>query len=203
MTREPVKDHLGDATDTVSNWNIANGLTFVRLLLVPVFVWVALSAFDTSNSTGRVAAATIFLVAALTDLVDGEIARRRQLVTNVGKVIDPIADKALTGAALLVLSAFDQLSWWVTAVIIVREVVVTAFRFWVIEHGVIPASRGGKLKTVLQIGAITLYLLPLPEELEPLRVSLMALAVAVTVVTGVDYVFRALRLRRAAPNVAS
>ena len=121
----------------------------------------------------------------------------------MGKVIDPIADKALTGAALLVLSAFDQLSWWVTAVIIVREVVVTAFRFWVIEHGVIPASRGGKLKTVLQIGAITLYLLPLPEELEPLRVSLMALAVAVTVVTGVDYVFRALRLRRAAPNVAS
>jgi len=203
MTKEPVKDHLGDATHTASNWNIANGLTFIRLLLVPVFVWVALSAFDTSNSTGRVLAAAIFMVAALTDLVDGEIARRRHLVTNVGKVIDPIADKALTGAALLVLSAFDELSWWVTAVIIVREVVVTAFRFWVIEHGVIPASRGGKLKTVLQIGAITLYLLPLPEGLVPLSVGLMAFAVVVTVVTGIDYVVRALRLRRTALRVVS
>jgi len=203
MTKEPVKDHLGDATHTVSNWNIANGLTLVRLLLVPVFVWVAVGAFDSNNSSGRTFAAAIFMVAALTDLVDGELARRRQLVTNVGKVIDPIADKALTGAALLVLSAFDQLSWWVTAVIVVREVVVTAFRFWVIKHGVIPASRGGKLKTVLQIGAITMYLLPLPESLEPLRVALMALAVVVTVVTGIDYVVRALRLRRAAFEVAS
>jgi len=203
MTREPVKDHLGDEPHTVSNWNIANGLTMIRLLLVPVFVWVAVSAFDSSNSAGRTFAAAIFMVAALTDLVDGEIARRRQLVTNVGKVIDPIADKALTGAALLVLSAFDQLSWWVTAVIVVREVVVTAFRFWVIEHGVIPASRGGKLKTLLQIVAITLYLLPLPEGLDPLRVGLMALAVVVTLVTGIDYVVRALRLRRAALKVAS
>ena len=203
MTSEPVRDHLGDEPDPVSNWNIANALTFLRLLLVPVFVWVALSAFDTDNSVARVVAAGVFVVAAVTDLVDGELARRRHLVTNVGKVIDPIADKALTGAALFVLSAFNQLSWWVTLVIVVREVVVTAVRFWVIEHGVIPASRGGKLKTVLQIGAITLYLLPLPESLEPVRVGMIGLAVVVTVVTGVDYLVRALRLRRAALKVAS
>ncbi len=99
----------------------------------------------------RIAACLIFCVASATDLVDGWIARRFELVTSFGKVADPIADKALTGTALVLLSAYDRLPWWVTVLILVREWGVTALRFWVIRHGVIPASRGGKLKTALQI----------------------------------------------------
>ncbi len=116
-----------------------------------------------SNATtphGRPGRRSIFLVAAVTDLVDGELARRTGQVTSFGKIADPIADKALTGSALVLLSWFDLLPWWVTVVIIAREVAVTVLRFWVIRHGVIAASRGGKLKTALQILAITLYLLP-------------------------------------------
>jgi CDP-diacylglycerol--glycerol-3-phosphate 3-phosphatidyltransferase len=113
-------------------------------------------------------------------------------------VADPIADKALTGTALVGLSYLGELPWWVTAVILVREIAVTLLRFSVIRHGVIPASRGGKAKTVAQVLAITAYLLPLPEWLIPVRVALMAIAVILTVATGVDYWLRARRLRAAA-----
>ena len=104
----------------------------------------------------------MFLVASLTDLLDGRIARQRGLITDFGKIADPIADKALTGAALVTLSVQGQLAWWVTAVILARELGVTALRFWVIRHGVIAASRGGKIKTLLQVLAISLYVLPGP-----------------------------------------
>jgi CDP-diacylglycerol---glycerol-3-phosphate 3-phosphatidyltransferase len=118
------------------------------------------------------------------------------LVTNVGKVADPIADKALTGAALIGLSALGDLPWWVTVVILIREVGITGLRFFVIRHGVIPASRGGKAKTLLQNLAIGLYLLPLTGWAASVRFWMMGVAVAVTLVTGADYVARAVHLRR-------
>src|SRR3954453_6319787 len=123
-------------------------------------------------------------------------ARRTNQVTEFGKLADPIADKALTGTALVGLSALGLLPWWVTLVILVREVGVTLLRFWVIRHGVIAASRGGKAKTVLQALAIGLYILPLTGVLASVRWWVMAAAVVLTVVTGIDYVYRALTLRR-------
>jgi CDP-diacylglycerol--glycerol-3-phosphate 3-phosphatidyltransferase len=176
--------------------NIANALTLLRLLLVPVFA-VALLQQGGRDTTWRVIACGIFVLASMTDRLDGDLARRRGLVTEVGKLADPIADKALTGTALVGLSALDLLPWWVTIVVLVREVGVTLLRFWVIRHGVIPASRGGKLKTLLQSVAIGLYLLPLQDALATVAAVTMAAAVVLTVATGVDYVLRALALRRA------
>ena len=174
--------------------NIPNGLTVLRLALVPVFVAFLLD----GGASGRVAAFFAFGVASFTDLLDGELARRSGLITDFGKIADPIADKALTGSALITLSVLGQLSWWVTGIIMVREVGVTALRFWVIRRGVIPASRGGKIKTVLQVVAIGLYILPV--DIGWVRTAAMAAAVVVTLVTGLDYVARAVRLRRAVPH---
>lgn len=174
--------------------NIANAVTVTRLLLVPVFV-LALFAGDGEHPGWRVAAALIFAVASITDRLDGDLARRRGLVTDFGKIVDPIADKALIGSALVGLSLLGELPWWITVLILAREIGVTLLRFWVIRHGVIPASRGGKTKTVAQAVAIGLYVLPLPAVLDPLRWAVMALALGLTVVTGVDYVARAVRLR--------
>jgi CDP-diacylglycerol--glycerol-3-phosphate 3-phosphatidyltransferase len=183
------------ATPGVSIWNIANALTFVRLLLVPVFA-VLLLHDGGRQGHWRVAATVVFGVASLTDRFDGELARRRGLITDVGKIVDPIADKALIGTALVGLSWLDQLSWWVTVVVLVRELGVTALRFVVIRHGVMPASRGGKVKTFLQASAIGLYLLPLHGQWQTLAAVVMAAAVVVTLVTGADYVARAMTLRR-------
>ncbi len=191
-------DPLGDPVGSVSLLNIANGLTVVRLLLVPVFA-VALFHDGGHHAGWRWVAWGIFAVASGTDLVDGELARRRGLVTSFGKIADPIADKALMGAALVGLSVLGELPWWVTAVVLAREVGVTVLRFWVIRHGVIPASRGGKLKTLLQGVAIGLYVLPLGGWLRTLSAVILAVAVVVTLVTGADYVARAVSLRRSHP----
>jgi CDP-diacylglycerol--glycerol-3-phosphate 3-phosphatidyltransferase len=136
-----------------SAWNVPNALTVLRLVLVPLFVWLLLR--DGGNGDGnRLIATAAFVVAIVTDRFDGDIARRWNLVTNFGKIADPIADKALTGAAFIGLSYLGELPWWVTVVVMVREWGVTALRFWVIRQGVMPASRGGKLKTVLQAIAL-------------------------------------------------
>jgi CDP-diacylglycerol--glycerol-3-phosphate 3-phosphatidyltransferase len=143
-------------------------------------------------------------VASLTDLWDGKLARDRGLVTDFGKIADPIADKALTGAALVTLSALGELPGWVTALILAREVGVTVLRFAVIRRGVIAASAGGKLKTLLQVAAICLYLLPPP--LSPpayVREIVMGAALVVTLVTGADYVARAMRLVRRDTSAAA
>ena len=173
--------------------NVANVLTIVRILLVPVFV-VCLFA----GGTGwRLVALAVFCVASLTDLLDGKLARSRGLVTDFGKIADPIADKALTGAALISLTVLGELPGWVTALILIREVGVTLLRFAVIKRGVIAASPGGKLKTLLQVAAICLYVLPSSLSPQPLvREVVMAAAVVVTLVTGADYVVRAARLYR-------
>ena len=190
-------DHVGDPVQSPSVVNLPNALTVVRLALVPVFAWLLLREGG-ADPASRVWSAVVFLGASATDLVDGELARRRGEVTTFGKVADPIADKALTGTALVGLSALGELPWWVTIVILVREVGVTLLRFWVIRHGVIPASRGGKAKTAAQMVAILLYLLPATGWLVDVRAAVMGVAVLLTLVTGVDYVARALTLRSAA-----
>jgi CDP-diacylglycerol--glycerol-3-phosphate 3-phosphatidyltransferase len=174
--------------------NAANALTVVRLALVPVFVLCLV----TGGTIWRLVAFIAFVVASFTDLLDGRIARRRGLITDFGKIADPLADKALTGAALVTLSALGWLPWWVTVIVLVRELGVTALRFWVIRRGVIAASRGGKVKTMLQILAISLYVLP--GSFQTTREVVMAAAVIVTLITGVDYVARAIRLRRSRPG---
>ncbi|GAB2491048.1 CDP-diacylglycerol--glycerol-3-phosphate 3-phosphatidyltransferase [Nocardiopsis aegyptia] len=178
-------------------WNLANVLTMSRLVMVPLFVWFMFL----DGSWWRFAAFGVFVLAAITDRIDGEIARRRNLVTDFGKIADPIADKALTGAALVVLSLQGDLWWWVTIAILAREWGITALRFAVLRYGVMPASQGGKLKTVLQIVAISIYLFPL--HLLPFTVVftwaahlVMAAALAVTLWTGIVYVFDAVRLAR-------
>lgn len=188
-------DPLIDPTSAVSTLNLANALTVFRLLLVPVFAVLLMA--DSGDSDGlRVAAWGVFALACYTDRIDGQIARNRGLVTAVGKLLDPIADKALIGTALVGLSLQGELAWWITVLILVREVGVTLLRFWVIRHGVISASRGGKVKAFVQAVAIGLYVLPLTGVLASGRAVVMAVAIVVTVVTGLDYVSRALNLRQ-------
>jgi len=197
---ELVPDPAAIPPQTARLLNIANALTVIRLALVPVFA-VALFQHDGKYTSWRLVACAIFAVASLTDRIDGDLARRRNLVTEFGKLADPIADKALIGTALVGLSALDLLPWWVTLVVVGREVGVTLLRFWVIRRGVIPASRGGKIKTFVQAVAIGLYVLPLPHSVNALPALVMAVAVVLTVATGVDYVFRVVTLRRK-PRVA-
>jgi len=175
------------------SWNAANGLTAIRVVLVPLFGWLLLRD-DGSDPASRVAAALVFAVAVVTDRLDGEVARRRGLVTDVGKIADPIADKVLIGTALVGLSLLGDLPWWVTAVILTRELVVTVLRLLVLRRGVIPAGRGGKAKTALQALAIFLLVVGVEGVWHTVAVVVMAVAVVLTVVTGVDYVVQAARL---------
>ena len=190
-----------------TNWNVPNALTTLRIVMVPFFGW-ALLVDDGQSLLWRTVAWVLFVAAMITDKVDGDIARSRNLITNFGKIADPIADKALTGMAFVGLSIIGELWWWVTVLVLVREWGITLLRFWVIRHGVIAASSGGKLKTVLQTVALGLLILPLKLlEDEPWHTlglvlwwaaaALMAAAVTVTLVTGVDYIIKALAVRRA------
>lgn len=177
-----------------SSWNVPNALTALRIVLVPVFAWMLLAHPD---ETGwRLATAAVFLGAILTDSLDGHLARKHDLITRFGKLADPIADKALTGMAFIGLSLVGELWWWVTVLMLVREWGITVMRFVVLRYGVMAAGRGGKLKTVLQAVAIMLYLLPLPGWAHVVAVVVMLVALAVTLVTGLDYVRDAVALRR-------
>ena len=183
-----------------SPWNIANALTMLRIVLVPLFGWLLL--VDNGESAlYRYLAAATFTAAMITDRIDGDLARSRGLITKFGQIADPIADKALMTMAFVGLSVIDVVPWWVTALVLVREWGITVMRFVVIRHGVMPAGRGGKIKTVLQTVAIVMLTLPLSTWplggfLEFLAYAVLAVAVLVTVVTGLDYVRDALRLRR-------
>ncbi|MGW1539992.1 CDP-diacylglycerol--glycerol-3-phosphate 3-phosphatidyltransferase [Streptomyces sp. NPDC002309] len=183
------------AVNQASVWNVANLLTMLRLLLVPGFVALML-ADGGYDPAWRSLAWAAFAIAMITDLFDGHLARTYDLVTDFGKIADPIADKAIMGAALICLSALGDLPWWVTAVILGRELGVTLLRFVVIRYGVIPASRGGKLKTLTQGVAVGMYVLALTGWLATLRFWVMGAAVVLTVVTGLDYVRQAMVLRR-------
>lgn len=182
--------------------NLPNALTLLRLILVVPF-GIALMWQDGANTTARVVATALFVVASITDFVDGYLARKHNLVTSFGKIADPIADKLLTGVALVGLSLLGELPWWVTVVILGREVAVTLMRFWVINSGVMAASRGGKLKTAMQILAIVLYLLPLTGVGVTIAQVAMGAAVLLTLATGIDYAFRALALHRSAGTTAT
>ena len=186
-----------------SNWNLPNLLTTLRILMVPFFVWfiAAGGSWAEDSLVMRWAAVAVFGLAMYTDKLDGDIARSRGLITDYGKIADPIADKLLTGAALVMLSVLGELWWWVTLVILVREWGITLMRFVVIRYGVMAASKGGKLKTVLQTIALILLILPLwllGSWALWLGWVVMGAALVVTVVTGVDYVLKALALRRGA-----
>ena len=193
--KQAVPDRVGDPVSGPTLVNLPNALTLVRLLLVPVFIYY-LTIFDTSTTVQWIAG-WFYLFAAITDLVDGYLARRNNQITNWGKIADPIADKALTGAAFIGLSLLNVIPWWITIVILVREIGVTVLRFYVIRRGVIPASRGGKAKTLTQNIAIVLYLFPVTGTLNNVAELILAVAVILTVATGVDYVVKAQRLYRA------
>ncbi len=188
-----------DGDTQASAGNLANIITVIRILLAPVFIWMLLA--DAGElGTLRYLAAGLFVLAIVTDSVDGILARRQNLVTDFGKILDPIADKVLTGGALVALSILAELPWWVTAVILVRELGITAFRMAVLRDRVIPASRGGKLKTVVQAVAISFALVPLASVLGDwvawLNGALMTAAVVLTVLTGIDYLVQAWRQNR-------
>ena len=183
-----------------SRWNAPNAVTLVRIALVPVFAATMLAGGGTSAGW-RVVATAVFVLAAATDRLDGYLARRFDRITDLGKLLDPIADKLLMGTALVILSSLGELPWWVTVVILVRELGITVMRLLVLRYVVLPASRGGKIKTVIQSVAIGLYLLPLgtlPAAVSLVAAVAMGLAVAMTVVTGVEYVLRVVQIRRAA-----
>jgi CDP-diacylglycerol--glycerol-3-phosphate 3-phosphatidyltransferase len=174
-------------------WNLPNMLTLIRILMIPLF-WYLLMYDGGTNAATRVAATVVFILASITDWLDGWLARRQGLVTTFGKIADPLADKALTGVALIGLSVLGELWWWVTLLIIAREVGVTIIRFVVLKHGVIPASRGGKAKTLFQMVGITLFLLPITPDMTLLwaiRIGAMAIAVVLTTLTGFDYIHKA------------
>ena len=186
-----------------SPWNIPNALTVLRILMVPLFL-VFLLADGGNDVTLRWWALVVFLVAMFTDFVDGYLARRNNLITNFGKIADPIADKSLMAAALIGLAIIVELPWWVPVIILVREFGITVLRFFMIRIAVMPASRGGKIKTVLQTAAIALFLLifPLSDVVAPVVYTIllviawiiMTAAIVVTIVTGVDYCVQAAKL---------
>jgi CDP-diacylglycerol--glycerol-3-phosphate 3-phosphatidyltransferase len=193
------------AVSVPSNWNLPNALTTLRILMVPFFGW-ALLVDDGQSTLWRCVAWALFVAAMITDKVDGDIARSRNLVTNFGKIADPIADKALTGMAFVGLSIIGDLWWWVTVLVLVREWGITLLRLWVIRYGVMAAGSGGKLKTVLQTVALGLFILPIRllqddwgvagDVLWGIAVLMMVAAVTLTVATGLDYVIKALAVRR-------
>lgn len=188
-----------------SNWNLPNALTTLRILLVPLFGWLLLREGGDDFSS-RWWAAAVFIAAIATDRIDGDIARARNLVTDFGKMMDPIADKALTGMAFVGLSIIGELWWWVTIVVLGREWGITVMRFFMMRYGVMAASRGGKIKTALQAFALSGLIMPLRdfsggwetvgEVMWWIAVIAMAAAVVVTLVTGADYVRDAARIRR-------
>ena len=182
---------------TAHRLHLPNALTVLRLLFVPVFVWF-LAEDGGTDWRWRTAATAVFVAASITDRYDGHLARRWQVVSDFGKIADPIADKALIGAGLVVLSLQGRLWWWMTVVILARELAVTLLRFVVIRRGVIPAAKGGKVKTVVQTVAVGLFVLPLPAALDPLCLAVMGVAVVLTLWSAWAYVVAGYRLLRPA-----
>lgn len=177
----------------VHKFNIPNVLTTVRILLIPVFVWLLVAAGPLAGERDldtalRWWALLAFCLLMATDQLDGFLARRYEVITDYGKLADPIADKALMISALLTLNVLGDLWWSVTVVIVVRELGITVWRMVLARKGrVVPASKGGKLKTVLQTLAVALVIAPLPEWTDWGTYPLIGLAVLVTLVTGVQY----------------
>ena len=181
-----------------SSWNLPNVLTALRVLLVPLFAWMLLA--HPHEQDWRYWTTLVFIVAILTDFADGKIARKYGLVTDFGKLWDPLADKALTGMAFIGLSILGELQWWVTIIILVREWGITLLRWWLARGGyVLAANKGGKAKTATQAFALVLYLSWLPHQptgIVWIAWVLMTAAFILTVVTGFDYVRSTWKMRR-------
>lgn len=183
----------------VSVGNIANIITVVRILAAPLVLWLIV--VDSGEwGVWRIVAAALFVLAISTDGVDGALARRRNLITTSGVLLDPIADKALTGAAFVGLALVAELPWWIVVVVLGREIIITVFRLVVAKKTVIPASRGGKLKTLTQGIALGSWLTPswllFGEWVFTLNWVLMGVVVVLTVATGIDYLIRGIRTSR-------
>lgn len=189
-----------------SNWNAPNIITGVRILATPFFIWMLL-ADDGGMGAWRWAAAVFFVLAIATDAWDGHIARSRGLITDLGKLLDPIADKFLTGGALVGLSILGELPWWVTIVVLVREVGITVHRLFEARSIVLAAAWMGKLKTVAQSVAIALALFPFPqlfgEWFNVVNIVTMTVAVVLTIASGIDYVVNFVRAGRGARSTGA
>lgn len=204
LTRNPIRGRVIARGDTPASILCApNLISIVRILLIPVFV-VLLLVDGGANGPLRWAAAIIFVLAIATDAIDGHLARSRNLVTDLGIFLDPVADKGLTGAAFIGLGILGELWWWVIALVLVREIGITIMRSALLKDRVIPASKGGKLKTVAQSVALSLALLPFWSIVDSPAVAnmilwvnwvAMAIAVSLTVITGIDYVVKAVRAK--------
>lgn len=181
----------------VSNWTAPNIIAATRILATPLFVWL-LIADNGENVALRWWAAAFFVVAIATDALDGWIARRYNLITNLGKLLDPIADKVLTGAAFIGLSVIHELPWWITILVLIREIGVTVHRLVEARSVVVAAAWMGKLKTVAQAVALTLALTPLValwgEWMIWVNVTTMTIAVLLTIASGIDYVVTAVKM---------
>ncbi len=172
--------------------NLPNALTVFRILALPFCAW-ALFREGGDDPTWQIIAWLMFFVVGMTDILDGRIARKRNQISNFGIILDPIADKAFIATALIGLSVLGKISWWITAIILIREVGVTVLRFAVIKREVISANRGGKIKSLLQNFSVGFYILPLPEYLFIPRDILLGVAVLLTLWTGYEYFRSALR----------
>lgn len=186
-------------TPTNNPWNLPNAITMARILAVPFFIW-SLVTFADNESPLRWFSVLIFIVIMASDGVDGAIARKKGLVTNLGKLLDPIADKALLGGALVTLSILGEIAWWVTIVILVRELGITVYRLVVVNQKVIAASSGGKLKTIFQGVMVGFIVSPLTSWFpwawyRLFEDSLVLISVALTVYSGLQYVVSAVKAR--------
>lgn len=185
----------------VSSWSVPNVITMVRILFAPAMVW-ALIADGGAGGPLRWLALALFVVGIGSDAIDGHLARSRNLISDLGKLLDPIADKALTGAALVTLSWLGELPWWVTGLILFRELGITVWRLIEVRRIVLPAGRGGKLKTVLQSVAIAFAIAPFPalfgDWMHWVNTVLMAAVLVSTLWSGLDYLVRAYWKRPAA-----
>jgi CDP-diacylglycerol--glycerol-3-phosphate 3-phosphatidyltransferase len=185
---------------------LPNAITIVRILCAPVFLWMLL-ADGGADGPLRWWAAALFIVAIATDGIDGYLARKYEIVTDLGKLLDPIADKVLTGFAFIGLSILGELPWWVTVIVLIREIGITIYRFMVVSDHVLAAAWMGKLKTVAQALALSLALLPLwtlvGEWIWWLNGITMTVAVVLTIASGIDYIVSEVRAARASKGRAS
>ncbi|CAN1513915.1 PgsA Phosphatidylglycerophosphate synthase [Candidatus Nanopelagicaceae bacterium] len=163
-----------------------NTLTLTRILLIPTGVYTLF--YDGGdNSTFQLISYAIFFTLGMTDIVDGRWARHSNRITPLGTFLDPVADKALIGAAMISLSILDRFPWWITILILAREIGITLFRLLVIKNGVIPASKGGKIKTLTQNFGVGFFILPLPTWLDWFKYGFISVAIILTITSAYDY----------------
>ena len=164
-----------------------NWLTVLRIALIPTGVWAL---FHSPSAMWQSIAWLIYFILGMTDILDGHWARKSGRITPLGAFLDPVADKALIGSAMISLAILDRFPWWIVIVILFREIGITIFRLLVIKDGVIPASKGGKIKTLMQNFGVSFYMLPLPDVLNVPRDVFMGVAVVLTIWTGIDYIVK-------------